>query len=112
MPDGAAGLVAEGVRVGAGQPGEPGNAPAFLLDLLARPLAPAVVEPVDVELAVQVVVLVLHHPGEPARRLEFQRVALHIEALDPGPLGTLERIAQARYGQAALGLLVRVRLGP
>src|SRR6478752_4452506 len=62
-------VVTERVLVDAGVPRAAGLAPPVAPDGLAGLLGLAVVETVDVERAVEVVVLVLHAPREPAARV-------------------------------------------
>src|SRR6478752_224206 len=102
-------VVTERVTVDAGVPGVAGLAPAVALDGLAGLLGLSVVEAVDVERAVEVVVLVLHAAGEPARRVELDPVPIDVEADDVRTVGTLEGEGLAGHGQTALGLLVGVR---
>ena len=102
-------VVAERVAVDAGVPRVARLAPAVALDRLAGLLGLPVVEPVDVERAVEVVVLVLHAAGEPAGRVELDPVPVDVEADDVRAVGALEREGLAGHGQAALGLLVGVR---
>src|SRR3954470_10942798 len=83
-------VVTERVPVHTGVPGVSGLAPAVALDGLAGLLRLTVIEAVDVEGAVEVVVLVLHAPGEPACRVELDAVAVDVEADDVGPVGALE----------------------
>src|SRR6476661_1826127 len=102
-------VMAERVAVDAGVPGVAGLAPAVALDGLASLLGLSVVEAVDVERAVEVVVLVLHAAGEPAGRVELDPVPVDVEADDVRVVGALEGEGLTGHGQAALRLLVGVR---
>src|SRR5512139_1385262 len=72
-------VVAERVAVLTRHPRQAGYAPAVGLDGLARLARPLAGEPVDVEEAVEVVVLVLEHAREPARGLVAQLAAVERE---------------------------------
>src|SRR6478609_3314999 len=102
-------VVTERVLVDAWVPRAAGLAPAVALDGLAGLLGLAVVETVDVEGAVEVVVLVLHAPREPSGRVELDAVAVDVEADDVGAVGPLEGEGLAGHRETALGLLVGVR---
>ena len=92
------------------QPAEPGDAPRVLALGLERGLAVGVRETVDVEHAVEMVVLVLEDPGEPAVGADRERLALQVDGLQDDALGAPQREALARERQSALRLGVLVRL--
>ena len=94
--------------VATGQPGLAGAAPAVLADRLRDLLAVRVHQAVRVEEAVEVVVLVLEDPREPAVRLDLERFAVLVLRTEQGALGAAEGEAFAGYREAALGLLVLV----
>src|SRR3954464_10961145 len=102
-------VVAEGVTVDAGVPGVAGLAPAVAPDGLAGLLRLPLVQAVDVEGAVEVVVLVLHAAREPAGRVELHPVAVEGDADDVSLVGALERARLAGHGPAAPGVVVGVR---
>src|SRR5829696_2085865 len=101
-------VVAEGVLVDTGVPRVARLAPAVAAHGLAGLLRLALVQTVDVERAVEVVVLVLHAACEPTGRVELDPVAVQVVADHVGAIGALEREGLPRHREAALGLLVRV----
>ena len=102
--------MAEGIGIHARHPRVAVHGPAFLLDDLLHLAGPLLVQTVHVQLAVQVVGLVLHAACEPAGRLEMDGVAVLVKAVHRDPLGALEGEAVTGEGQAALFLLVGVRV--
>src|SRR5690606_31840028 len=94
--------------VDAGEPGEAGTAPALLLDRLRRGLRVRVLEPVGVEDAVEVVVLVLEDAGEPAARLDLVVDAVEAGRAEDGARRAAQRVSLAGDRQAALRVLVLV----
>ena len=83
----------------------PGRAPLVGPDRLLGLAGPLALEPVDVEEAVEVVVLVLEHAREPARRGIRDLVAVEVETGERGGLATAQREGLARDREAALGLV-------
>ena len=100
--------MAEGILVLTGHPRGARDGPAFAAQGLLPAAGPLAVEAVDVEVPVEVVVLVLHDAGKPAGGLEVDRVALHVEALKPDMVRTLQREAVAGSREAALRLRLLV----
>src|SRR6478736_6291244 len=103
-------VVAERVAVLTRHPRQAGHSPAVALHGLARLARPLAGEPVDVEEAVEVVVLVRPRPGEPAGRLVADLGAVDRQPGEGGGLATAQRVGLARHRQAPLDLLVRVGL--
>ena len=103
--------MAERIRINAGHPRVTVDGPAFLLHDLLHLAGPLLVQAVHVQLAVQVVGFVLHAACEPAGRLKLDGVAVLVKTVHGHPLGTLEGEAVTGEGQAALFLLVGVRVG-
>lgn len=89
-------VVAEGIGIHAGQPAQSGLVPSLALHGLLPSPGPLGIQPVDVEIAVEMVVLVLQDAGEPARGLEGEHLALQVQPGDLHVLAALERIAVAR----------------
>src|SRR6187401_2969158 len=101
-------VVAEGVAVLTRHPRQAGHTPAVALDGLARLARPLAGEPVDVEEAVEVVVLVLEHPGKPAGRLVPDLPPVEVDPGDGRVLPTAQREGLPGNREAALDLLVGV----
>ena len=100
----------EGIRVDARHPGQPGDVPAVRLEHPLALAGPAPLEPVDVQRAVEVVVLVLHASSEPAGRVPLQPVALDVLPDDVRAQRADEGEGLAGDREAALGVVVRVRV--
>ncbi len=90
---GAGGRLSRSTRPGSGR---------ALRHLLQRVLAVPLRQAVDVEVAVEVVRLVLEAAGEVARAAHLDRVALDVLAGDLGVVGAGQRGVRRRDGQAAL----------
>src|SRR6478735_8780395 len=103
-------VVAERVAVLTRHPRQAGHSPAVALHGLARLARPLAGQPVDVEETVEVVVLVLQHPGEPAGRLVADLGAVEGQPGQGRSLAAPQRVGLARDRQAPLDLLVRVGL--
>ena len=89
-------------------PAQTGLTPPVGLHGLLRSTRPLALEPVDVEEAVEVVVLVLEHPGEPSGGFVAQVLTRQVLAGEDGALPAPEREGLPRHGQAPLDLLVGV----
>ncbi|CCH72603.1 hypothetical protein BN11_180021 [Nostocoides australiense Ben110] len=100
----------EGIGIDTRHPRLAGGPPALTANRLARLLLPLLVEPVDIEETVEVVVFVLHAPGEPAGCREGQLVAVAVDTRDVRAVPACEGEVQARHGQAAFGVVVLVRI--
>src|SRR5690625_7148530 len=87
------------IIVVAGHPRVASGRPALLAQFFLPAFSPPLVQPVDVQLGIEVIKLVLHDAGEPAVRLEIHRITIDIEALESNAIGTLQRILQARHRQ-------------
>src|SRR5699024_37665 len=88
----------EGVVVFAWHPRITAPLPALLPEFFFPPFRPARIQAIHVQRGIEVVVLVLQNPGKPTAGFKIARVAINIKALATHMVGTLEWIANSRYG--------------
>src|SRR5690606_14162473 len=93
----------------AGVPAQPGHAPAVALDHLLRRAGVPADQPVQVDVAVQVIGLVLQAAGEETLALDLDRLTVEVETGDFRPRRPAGRERLTGYGQAAFPVVVRVR---
>src|SRR5215207_4002332 len=94
--------------VDAGHPLLAGLAPPDLAVDLRDDALVAVAQPVEIEDAVEVVVLVLEDAGEPSLGIDLESLAVEVGGPEEGACGTAEAEPLTGKGEAPLGLLIRV----
>jgi hypothetical protein len=102
-------VVPEGIWIDAWEPGVTRDVPAFALDDFLPLLCVTFAESIHVEVAIQVVILVLEDASEPTGCLELHQLTAGVETGDLHMVAALEREAVSGSGQAPLHLLFRIR---